>query len=230
MEDMLDGSWWQIYNNVIIPTLKDETIKVGDSTTARRYSENIVMEWWNNGQSQLGSMKPKPVLVQLDVDSSRHFQLPPNYYRPEQMWIMGNSTPFPRIDVAQAMNGAKGYYTINKDCVIANIGTNGNLKIALAYYAYYDRVNVNNYKTRRLDVPEWSWEALTLYVAMQAVTRESMADARYRKFVTSTDAGNPTHNPFLPVAKWLEQRFYNIIRMHSDDDFHSHDNSSQRIR
>jgi hypothetical protein len=45
-----------------------------------------------------------------------------------------------------------------------------------------------------------------------------VADARYRKFLGKQDSGNPQQSPFLPVAKWLEERFNAIVAMHSDDD------------
>jgi len=85
----------------------------------------------------------------------------------------------------------------------------------LAYDAYYPAIKGNDSK---VEVPVWADEACAIYTAMQAITREMAADARYRKFIGKQDAGNPQQSPFLPVAKWLEERFNAIIAMHSDDD------------
>jgi hypothetical protein len=85
----------------------------------------------------------------------------------------------------------------------------------LAYDAYYPAVIKDDSK---VEIPVWADEACAIYTCMQAITREMAADARYRKFIGKQDAGNPQQSPFLPVAKWLEERFNAIVATHSDDD------------
>ncbi|MCP4709970.1 MAG: hypothetical protein GY869_15205, partial [Planctomycetes bacterium] len=80
--------------------------------------------------------------------------------------------------------------------------------------AYYPRIEKESSK---IYVPQWGIEACATYVMMLATTREAMADARYRKFITRTDAGHPQQNPFIPVLKWLKERFYEIVSVHVDD-------------
>jgi hypothetical protein len=111
--------------------------------------------------------------------------------------------------------GETGYYIIEDKLVLANFAQVPR-QWTMIYHSFFPQIE--NEKSS-VHVPLWAIEACGLYVAMQAVTREAMGDARYRKFVSPEDApGNPTHNPFLTVAKWLNQRFYEIVNIHVDDD------------
>ena len=85
----------------------------------------------------------------------------------------------------------------------------------LIYDGYFPDITA---KDSWVKVPDWALEACSVYSAMQAVTQEMLRDARYRKFISKQDAGNPQQSPFIPVAEWLRKRFYEIINTHSDDD------------
>jgi hypothetical protein len=201
-----------MYNEVVVPILKDET-PPGEGRSPR-YNEDTVMAWWNNAQNRLTTMKPMRIHRIYDQVLEVN-DLPENHYKPEALYLAGQEVPLRRTTIEkQWSKPCPGYYIHNHKLVVT--GLKPKLNFLFAYYAYFKRLEG---KKSIVEVPEWAWEACGLYVAMQAVTREAMADARYRKFVTATDAGNPTHNPFLGVAKWLQTRFEDIVRTHADDDY-----------
>ncbi|RUM42123.1 MAG: hypothetical protein DSY80_07820 [Desulfocapsa sp.] len=209
------ATWEDIRNDIVLPILKDET-PLPSSGRAPRYDLDTVRSWWNNGQGRMATMRPLQ-RHQIYKDDGVVVHLPENHYKPRALYIEGIERPIPRSTIVEQYTNSMGspcYYIDDDKLIVANTGQKS-VNFIYVYNAYYKRITQDN---DIVEVPEWAWEAGALYVAMQAATREAMADARYRKFATKTDAGTPIHNPFLGVAKWLEQRFENIIKLHVDDD------------
>ena len=208
-------NWKFVRDDIVLPILKDEAPAAG-SGRRQRYDPDVIMSWWNNAQNRMATMKPLH-LHQIYKNDGVVVSLPEQHYKPRAVYLDGYETPLSRSSIEEQYHSPAGhpiYYITERKLVIAGTGMES-VDFMYAYSGYYRRIMSDD---TIVQVPEWALEACALYVAMQAVTRESMADARYRKFATKTDAGTPVHNPFLPVAKWLEQRFENIIKLHVDDD------------
>lgn len=171
------------------------------------------MNWWNNAQVRIATMKPLHRHQVYDTSDGYKVELPKNFYKP-RMILLPDKTQLLRLDIEQVFYtpGAIGFSIYENDLVI--IGTQPP-RWMLAYDAIYPKVLDEE---SHIETPVWADEACAIYSAMQAITREMIADARYRKFLGKQDAGNPQQSPFLPVAKWLEERFNHIVNTHSDDD------------
>jgi hypothetical protein len=139
--------------------------------------------------------------------------LPEFFYRP-RLVALPDKQQLPRLNIEEKFfnPNAIGYAIYEDELWLIGLKPASWL---LAYDAYYPPIKN---ESSHVLTPVWADEACAIYVAMQAITREMAADARYRKFLGKQDAGNPQQSPFLPVAKWLEERFNAIIAMHSDDD------------
>ena len=209
---MARATWGGVYGEVVVPILKDEVPSGSERTP--RYDTDVARSWWNNAQNRLSTMKPMRQ-HRIYKETGVVVDLPENHYKPESVYVEGLVESLPRTTIERQWHQAcPGYYIHEGNLIIAGLPVK-KLSFLFAYYAYFKRLEGEK---SIVEVPQWAWEACGLYVAMQAVTREAMADARYRKFATRTDAGNPTHNPFLPVAQWLEKRFEAIVKTHVDDD------------
>lgn len=211
---------WKEVEPIITALLKDE-VPAGSERT-RRYDPDDLRTWWNNGQIRLSTLKPlHRHLVYTAEDTLRESErkgevqvsLPADFYRP-RLVILPDKRQLPRLSIEEKFyNPSAVGYAIYEDKLLL-LGIKPPVWL-LAYDAYYPAIKNND---SRVEIPVWADEACALYVAMQAITREMAADARYRKFLGKQDAGNPQQSPFLPVAKWLEERFNAIVAMHSDDD------------
>ncbi|MBE7474333.1 MAG: hypothetical protein HS114_34820 [Anaerolineales bacterium] len=208
---------WKEVEPIITALLKDEVPAGSDKT--RRYDPDDLRTWWNNAQIRLSTMKPlhKHLVYTAEDNQSGTDEvqvvLPEDFYRP-RLVVMPNKQQLPRLAIEEKFyNPSAAGYAIYEGKMIL-LGARPQTWL-LAYDAYYPAIKNND---SRVEVPVWADEACAIYTAMQAITREMAADARYRKFIGKQDAGNPQQSPFLPVAKWLEERFNSIIAMHSDDD------------
>jgi hypothetical protein len=209
---------WKEVEPIITALLKDE-IPAGSERT-RRYDPEDLRTWWNNAQIRLSTMKPlhKHLVYTAEDNKSGtdevQVSLPEDFYRPRVV-ALPNKQQLPRLEIeAKFYDPQAQGYAIYEDKLLLMGGLKPPAWL-MAYDAYYPAIKGNDSK---VEVPVWADEACAIYTAMQAITREMAADARYRKFIGKQDAGNPQQSPFLPVAKWLEERFNAIIAMHSDDD------------
>lgn len=210
---------WKEVEPIITTLLKDEIPSGSDRT--RRYDPDDLRQWWNNAQIRLATMKPlHRHLVYTEEDSASHpvgdglqVALPDGFYRP-RLVTLEDKTQLYRLSIEEKFYNpqAIGYALYEGQLVLLGVQPR---RWLLAYDAYYPAIKNEN---SHVETPVWADEALTLYTAMQAVTREMAADARYRKFLGKQDSGNPQQSPFLPFARWLEERFNAIVAMHSDDD------------
>ncbi len=204
--------WKEIYPQVAT-LLKDEV----SPNRKLRYEEKDVRTWWNHGQTRLSTKYPLQKHMMYAGEDGDVQSLPEHFYKPVGVYPHGSSQSFSRLSIVQAFSRqSQGYYVFEGKLIMANM--NGQLpgKFMLLYHAYYPPLKN---KQSVVEVPLWAQEALNYYVLMQAITREAVADARYRKFTSPEDAGgNPTHNPFIPVARWCRDRFYEIVNIHVDDD------------
>jgi hypothetical protein len=209
---------WKEVEPIITALLKDE-IPAGSERT-RRYDPDDLRTWWNNGQIRLSTMKPLHRHLVYTADDNKsgtdevQVNLPDDFYRP-RIVVLPNKQQLPRLSIeAKFYDPVAQGYAIYEGKLLLMGGLNPPAWL-LSYDAYYPAVKNADSK---VEIPVWADEACAIYTCMQAITREMAADARYRKFIGKQDAGNPQQSPFLPVAKWLEERFNAIIAMHSDDD------------
>jgi hypothetical protein len=198
---------WKEIEPMVLTLLNDE---VPEGSTPR-YDPGDVVNWWNNGQIRLATMKPQQRHRIYKYDDGCEIDAPDCFYRVRG--IFHNSQAMPRINMEMAACGAQGFYVIEEKIIIA-----GPIPAEwyLIYDAYFPSIRAED---SPVHVPMWAHEACALYVCLQAITREAITDARYRKFVSPEDApGNPTHNPFTAVAELIRDRFYEIVNTHSNDD------------
>jgi hypothetical protein len=207
---------WKDIEPMVLSLLKGES---PDGALRPKYDPDDVVDWWNNAQIRLATAKPQPRHQVYKCDDGAVVAVPRYFYKPRGVYVAGG-VEIPQIKMQEAVVGREGYYVIGDDLIMAL----GNLPAqwSLIYDSYFPsitRPSVDKDKNSSVHVPLWAQEACAHYVGVQAMIRESVADARYRKFTSPEDAGgNPTHNPFLAVAKFMRERFYEIINMHSDDD------------
>jgi hypothetical protein len=214
---------WEDLKPGVISLLRDIEVDPTDVKSDRspRYQLDDLRAWWNNAQVRLSTTRPNPRHY-LYRNDGIVVSLPPNFYRPTGVILPGASESLPRIKASESFFGVKqpSYYVYENQLYLTGVDktTVGKGEFVLLYDAYYSRVE--NDKSI-IDVPIWAHEACAFYVAMTAITQEMMRDARYRKFISKNDAGNPTQSPFVPVAKWLRERFYEILNTHTTDDVDS---------
>jgi hypothetical protein len=158
-------------------------------------------------------MKPLHRHLVYTAEDGANVELPENFYRP-RLVALPDKRQLPRLSIEEKFFNpeAVGYAIYEGKLMLLGIQPP---RWLLAYDAYYPPIKN---ETSHVETPLWADEACAVYVAMEAITRELVADARYRKFLGKQDSGNPQQSPFLPVAKWLEERFNAIVAMHSDDD------------
>lgn len=202
---------WKEVEPILTTLLKDE-VPAGSERT-RRYDPDDLRQWWNNAQIRLSTMKPLHRHLVYTEEDGLQVDLPEGFYRP-RLVVLEDKKQLPRLSIEEKFYNpqAVGYAIYEDKLMLLGIAPR---RWLLAYDAYYPAIKDDK---SRVETPVWADEACAIYAAMQAVTREMAADARYRKFIGKQDAGNPQQSPFLPVAKWLEERFNAIVAMHSDDD------------
>ena len=186
-----------------------------ESSRSPRYTQEDLRVWWNNGQTRLSTIRPYQKHI-LYRDDGFVVSLPENFYRPYFVVLPNSDKPLTRISMQDAFFQLSdpSYYVYEGKLHLT--GIDASIKeFVLLYAAYHSPVKDDE---SVLTIPVWAEEAVSYYVAMSAVTQEMMRDARYRKFISKNDAGNPQQSPFIPVAKWLRERYYEIINTHTDDD------------
>lgn len=207
---------WEEVEPTVITLLKDE-VPAG-SERPRRYDPEDLISWWNNAQVRLATTRPNRhhvIYTENDLSKSNmQLALPKLFYRPRAV-LLPDGNQLERISIEDNFFGAHstGYMIYEDKLIICGVARAS--RLLLSYDAYYPKIEG---PTSRVHVQEWAIEACQIYVAIQAATREAVAEARYRKFVGRTDAGNPQQIAILPVLKWLEERFYRIVNSHTDDD------------
>lgn len=200
---------WSTLEQAVQSLLKDSN-KEGKT---QKYDTADLITWWNFAQDALATTRPLHKHLQyVGVQSGA---APTDYYKSRAV-VLPDGTPIEEIQSEQMFFDPNivGFYVYEGEIVTVNTGYDS---FTLLYDAYYPHItNEHMYAI----LPSWAVEACTMYVGMLAMTREAAGDARYRKFITKNDAGNPTQNPFLGVAKWMESRYNKIVSAHIDDSPH----------
>jgi hypothetical protein len=76
------------------------------------------------------------------------------------------------------------------------------------HYRQYYPAPVANEDAAPIHVPRWAISACTYYAAAQCLEKQAVKDPQLRQYANrQQDAGNPLHNPFLQVAKYLLERY-----------------------
>jgi len=205
---------WKQVEPSVISLLRDITDETARTTERdRRYDPQDLIAWWNNAQRRLATQKPLQHHQEYK-DDGLTVPLPSDFYRPRGVFLPGAGQSLPRLNTEQWFFDAtiRGYYIYEDKLTVSGINTT---RFMLIYDGYFPDITDTDSWVK---VPDWALEACAVYAAMQAVTQEMLRDARYRKFISKQDAGNPQQSPFIPVAEWLRKRFYEIINTHSDDD------------
>ena len=207
---------WKDVEPIIRSTLGDDD-EVTENVS-REYDQEKLIMWWNLAQQRLATIFPKQSHQVYKADDGLTPRLPDWHYKPKSVFAAGISTQLDRLYVHDAMLHPEtvGYYIYENQIVLSGFRTPP-VEWLYLYHSYFPQVE--NEKSI-IHPPLWSWEALSYYVGTQAMALEAVGDARYRQYTAPPDAtGNPTHNPYLEVAKYYEKRFFDIVNAHVDDDF-----------
>ena len=79
--------------------------------------------------------------------------------------------------------------------------------VTVFYRAYYPEVDTTDLNAP-IFVPRWAIQACIYYVAAVCVEKQVISDPQLRQYANRRqDAGNPTHNPFIAVAKYCLERY-----------------------
>lgn len=204
---------WKEVEPILTTLLKDEVATGAEGGVRRRYDPADLIQWWNNAQIRLSTLRPLHRHLVYTEEDGAQVALPDGFYRPRVV-MLENKSQLPRLSIESKFYNpeAVGYAIYEGELMLLNIKPK---RWLLAYDAYYAAIKN---ETSVVETPLWADEACAVYAAMEAITRELIADSRYRKFIGKQDAGNPQQSPFLPVARWLEERFNAIVAAHSDDD------------
>lgn len=181
------------------------------------YSNKDLIGWWNNAQIRLAAQKPQTRHQIYTCDDGNPVKLPDYHYMPVAVFVKSGVEPLKRLspDLALLDGTQVGFYLYEHKLIISGL-----LRLPerwlYVYNSYFPKI-IND-KSPVL-APDWSLEALTYYVGIQAMSRKSVDDARYRQYTAPPDAtGNPVHNPYLKVAEFFEKRYNAIVSQHVDDD------------
>lgn len=101
-----------------------------------------------------------------------------------------------------------GYWVIDDTLYL---GRTAEVDFTLHYHAYWPVPSGDN---DNITVPRWARQALTFYIAAMALIRKSIGFAKIRQWNTRTDSGTPLQEPLLPEAKFLLERYQQIINDH----------------
>jgi len=197
---------WSTLEQNVQSLLKDG----GKEGKIQKYDTADLIAWWNFAQNALATTRPLRKHIQY-VDAQGGV-IPEDFYRARAV-VLPDGNALEEIATEQQFFEPEivGFFVYDGEINIVNAGYDS---FTLLYDAYYPDITEQR---KYAELPRWAVEACTMYVGMLAMTRESAGDARYRKFITKNDAGNPTQNPFLGVAKWMESRFNKIVSAHIDD-------------
>lgn len=206
---------WKDVMPSVLALLSDKTPVEGGGWTTSEYEEDDVRAWWNNAQMRLAVAKPQS-RHQIYKESDGKTVVTPDYhYKARSMYVPGKPDPIPRLSMGEVLTNTVGYLLYEDTITLYGFQTLPAQWVYI-YHAYYPKIVDEKSKVH---VPEWAYEALSYYVGMQAMALEAIEDARYRKFTSPVDAtGNPTHNPFLKVAEFYRERYFDIINAHADDE------------
>jgi len=181
------------------------------------YDDDDLIRWWNNAQMRLATAKPQTRHQVYRQDDGNAVSVPQYHYKPVSVFVKGSSEPLPRLrtELALLERHQPGFY-LYEDKIVINGLRNLPGEWLYVYHSHFPEISDEK---SEVYVPPWAHEACVNYVGMQAMMMKSVDDARYRQFTSPPDAtGNPLHNPYLKVAKYLEERFFSIIHSHVDDD------------
>jgi hypothetical protein len=87
-------------------------------------------------------------------------------------------------------------------------------QVTVRYRAFYPVPSPTN-RDQPIYVPRWAVQALLYYCTAEAVERKVVEDPDLRRWADrNTDAGKPTDNPFLQVAKYFLGRYQDVVNKH----------------
>lgn len=88
---------------------------------------------------------------------------------------------------------------------------------AVIYQQYYPVINPDELDAP-IEIPRWAIRAAIYYCTAEALERKLVEDPDLRRWASrATDAGNPTHNPFLQVVIYFHERYEKVVFSHVGD-------------
>ena len=196
--------------------IKDEIKGAGDTSRPPKFTDDELVDFWADAQDDLVNYVARPATftVQAGLDKAN---LPDDLYRVEAvlsprgevMLQLGedNATVIDEWEgVSWVLGHSELYFTDRLDCAAT-----------VRYRAYYPAPKVGE-RDMPILVPRWAIKACIYHCAAQVVEKQVIADPQLRQFASKTqDAGKPTDNPFLQVAKYMLERYRQTVYDHISD-------------
>jgi hypothetical protein len=183
-----------------------------DGARAPRISEQELADAWNDVQDDLVlyAARPKTFTVAAGQTTAK---LPNDLYRIERVvldegddenhYIVLQLDAEGSPDDINAYEGTYWYKTTNRLIFTQEL----DYAVTVFYRAYYPEIAPSD-NAQPVHVPRWAIQACVYYVAAVTVGKQVIADPQLRQWANRRqDAGNPTHNPFLQVAKYCLGRY-----------------------
>ena len=179
---------------------------------APRVTDQELADAWNDVQDDLVLYVARPKTFTIAADQTQAL-LPDDLYRVDRV-VLDEDDDENHYIVLQldsegdpndpnVYEGTYWYKTTDKMIFTQEL----DYAVTVFYRAYYPEVD-HNVLAAPVLVPRWAIQACIYYVAAVCVEKQVVADPQLRQYANRRqDSGNPTHNPFLQVAKYLLERY-----------------------
>lgn len=208
-------STWSTHRTVLRTFLRDT------DDSSYKFTNEELADWWKWAQDDLAQYVARTSLFTAsDGDTSE--TLPSDLYKVKYVKAYDADNNYAHvvkqldafeIDDTNIFEGVYWYLT---DDTIEFTGEDGlPCDVTIYYYAYYTPPTDT---TTEITIPRWAEEAVMYYCASIAATKLAAADADLRRYASrQLDAGTPVNNPFVPVAKFMIERYQAIVFAHAAD-------------
>jgi hypothetical protein len=188
---------------------------LSDNLSTERFSDDELCDAWIDAQDDLVRYVARQKTVTIDAESTA-YNLPDDLYR---VLYVKNSDGYTMIQLVphepsdDDLWEGNYWYLTDTQIVFTSELTE---EVTLVYKCYYPAPSVTE-TGQPILIPRWAVQACMYYVAAQATERQVIKDPQLRQHAQRTDAGNPKDNPFLAVAKYLLERYRQVIYDHIGD-------------
>jgi len=189
-----------------------------------RVTDQEIADAWTDAQDDLVKFAARPKTFEVAADLTTK-KLPNDLYRIDRVRVDEgddvnhytllplDATEVTDTDVYEGVYWYLTHTTIEFTQALSYAAT-------VYYSAYYPAPDISKLE-RPIHVPRWAIQACVYYAAAQCVEKQTIADPQLRQYANRRqDAGNPTHNPFLQVAKYLLERYREQVWGRTSDQVH----------
>ena len=185
------------------------------------FSNTELMDYWNAAQDEMVVYAALEAVTEI-ATSSTSVALPTDFY--EVRWVRYDVTDgehFLTVLDPLAFEGDPHdptwtglYYLVRNDTTILFSETT-QYTVTVCYKAYYPALTDPDTDAAAISVPRWAVLPLIYFACARAIERRLIEDANLRRWASKPlDAGQPTSNPYTPVARYYLDRFREEMDKH----------------